>query len=473
MSTAQNVRVLILSATPVPTPEHLVVQGDGLRCWGLATGLRGHGLTVTVAVDPAHPQSLCEHEGVLLTNWNLTNGFGQLLAAADVVIVSYCAGELSRRVVDTVAVGTLLVLDAYVPIFTEVAARQSADVVAEYGPFLRDAQEWRRVLARGDLLLCAHQAQFDYYTGVLSSLAVINPFTFSQQRILLVPFGLRDVDPRDVSGSGSPYPPLGVKDNDFVLLWFGALYPWFDIAPLLAAVEELVRCDRRVHFVVVGGRNPNVNHDDFVRHAEHVRRWARGMPDSVHVVDWVEYEQRTRWLANADLVVSLNRATPEVRYSWRTRVLDYIAVCVPLLTNGGDPLSEMVISAGGGLATDGSAVDLVRQVRRCIDDREVLSVAALGMRNLRPTLDWGRVTEPLARAASAGARPTRAECEFAAEHHLPRRIRPHRGTQRLRVRASQLTAIALDEGVRGSAAVVRDRTVTAIKAAAARARGYH
>ena len=33
-------RLLIISAGPLPLPEHPHVEGGGLRCWGLARGLR-------------------------------------------------------------------------------------------------------------------------------------------------------------------------------------------------------------------------------------------------------------------------------------------------------------------------------------------------------------------------------------------------------------------------------------------------
>lgn len=42
-------QVLILSLGAVPTPEQQVVHGDGLRAWGLATGLRAHGVEGTAS----------------------------------------------------------------------------------------------------------------------------------------------------------------------------------------------------------------------------------------------------------------------------------------------------------------------------------------------------------------------------------------------------------------------------------------
>lgn len=450
-------QVLILSLGAVPTPEQQVVHGDGLRAWGLATGLRAHGVEVTVGIGPAHPPPRSQHQGIALTSWQLDGTLGGLLASFDAVIVSYAAGELAREVALLTPETCLLVLDAYVPIFTEVAARQSADVVAEYGRYLDDVRGWRAVLERGDLVLCAHQAQLDYYTGILSSLGVINPFTFGQQRLLVVPFGLHA---DEVDGGGTPTDPyrgLGIPPGAFVLLWFGGLYPWFDIEPLLAAVERLVAEDASLHFVLVGGRNPQVAHGDFVRQHERVQGWAAHRQGNVHLVDWVEYDQRLAWLGSADLVVSLNRSGPEARYSWRTRTLDYVAAGVPLMTNGGDPLSDLLAEHGAAFLTDGTAADLVRQVRRCRQEPELLQRAAHATVGLRSSLDWARLTEDLARAVRSSERPGLRERQFAVEHHLEQRLPAPSAGRELLLHAARLAARVQEEGLRGSAAIARAR----------------
>src|SRR3712207_4308550 len=93
---------LVISYGPVPTPEHPIVEGGGLRCWGLAQGLRDNGIDVTVAVHHSYPRTLASHEGIDLRSWNLTDGFDALLGGYDTVLVSYCMGDLSETVASTI-----------------------------------------------------------------------------------------------------------------------------------------------------------------------------------------------------------------------------------------------------------------------------------------------------------------------------------------------------------------------------------
>src|ERR1700712_4459284 len=146
-----NKKCLILSDGPVPTPEHVMVEGGGLRCWGLAKGLLSNNkdLDITVAYNDSYRKDKFSqsYEGITLKTWTLAN-IGELIAEYDTVIVSYCMGELSVEVASQVRPDQQLVLDCYVPIYVEVSARESLDVEGEYQAFTMDVKKWRRVLER-------------------------------------------------------------------------------------------------------------------------------------------------------------------------------------------------------------------------------------------------------------------------------------------------------------------------------------
>lgn len=51
--------------------------------------------------------------------------------------------------------------------------------------------------------------------------------------------------------------------DSFKLLWFGGIYPWFDLKDLLLAVKEISK-NRPIELVMVGVKNPFNQHPDFL-----------------------------------------------------------------------------------------------------------------------------------------------------------------------------------------------------------------
>src|SRR5262245_30042919 len=95
-------RLLIVSHGPVPTPEHVHVEGGGLRCWGLARGVRSHlpDLEITVAYHEHYskPNPTTEADEIRIATWDHET-IGSLAAGFDSVLVSYCMGEQAVRLV--------------------------------------------------------------------------------------------------------------------------------------------------------------------------------------------------------------------------------------------------------------------------------------------------------------------------------------------------------------------------------------
>ncbi len=193
-----------------------------------------------------------------------------------------------------------------------------------------------------------------------------------------------------------------------MVLWFGGLYPWFRVEELLEAMLELSK-NPSIKFVFVGGKNPfNPNPDFFKQYDKTVAFAAQhNLTDkSVFFVDWVDYDTRVNWYAGADFVISLNQPGEENRYSWRTRVMDYVWGELAILTNGGDPLSEDLISAGAAIRLpDLSGKAIVASVQDLYKDRALLAKTKQAITILKPSYHWQVITAPLKNLIDAGALP--------------------------------------------------------------------
>lgn len=383
-----------------------------MRAWGLAEGLRGHGVDVTVGINASFPQELTEHDGVRLVTWSLDGDFIKLINSFDAVVVSYCMGDPSVFVAENINDNVQLILDAYVPIYIEVSARESKDIDSEYANYMADVNRHNKVLKRGDYFLYANDAQELLYSGVLSALGVINPSSYRQKRLLKTPFGIHRTP---VEASLNPYRELGIKESDFVVLWFGGIYPWFRVDEYLAAIKELAT-DQTIKFVFVGGKNPFNPNPDFSRQYDIAVDFAKKekfTDKQVFFVDWVDFQDRVDWFVHTDIIISLNQPGEENKYSWRTRVMDYIWGGAITITNGGDPLSEELIAAHAAVRLPSlSTKDIVKTISELKKHPASLNTLKQHLNGVREKYFWDIVTKELAEVIGAGLLP------YAAEHPL-------------------------------------------------------
>lgn len=403
---------MVITYGPVPTPQYQTVEGGGMRAWGLAKGLQANGIDVVVGINQSFPQEIQEHEGIRLVNWQLDDQFTALINSYDAVIISYCMGAESVFVAEHINSEVQLILDAYVPIYIEVSARESEDMDVEFSSYMADIGRFNKVLKRGDYFLCANDAQKTFYTGVLASLGIINPRSYRQERILIVPFGIHNVP---ATPSKNPYQELGIKKSDFVVLWFGGLYPWFHVDELLGALKELSK-NRSIKFVFVGGKNPFNPNPDFYKQYDQAVSFAEKNKltnNSVYFVDWVDFDKRIDWYAHANLVISLNQPGEENMYSWRTRVMDYVWGELAILTNGGDPLSEDLIKLDAAIRLpELSASAITTAIKNSYENPSKLSLAKKAIIKLKPTYYWPAITKPLGSVVIEGQLPFKDEHNY-------------------------------------------------------------
>jgi glycosyltransferase involved in cell wall biosynthesis len=207
----------------------------------------------------------------------------------------------------------------------------------------------RGLLRSGDTFLCASERQRDFWLGWLDAAGRVNPYTHGadpglNSLIRVVPFGLPSVPPQ-------PGPPRfrgvmpGIGADDFLVLWGGGIWDWFDPLTLVRAVGQAA--DRLPNLRLVF---PTPDSPSEAVPRMKMAQSARELSDSLgltgsHVFfgrSWVPYEERGAMLLEADLGVSVHLDSVENRFSFRTRVLDYLWAGLPVLTTEGDSMADLV-----------------------------------------------------------------------------------------------------------------------------------
>ncbi len=283
-------------------------------------------------------------------------------------------------------------------------------------------------LQQADFFVCASERQRDFWIGALHTAGRVNPRTLGRDADLrtlidVVPFGL-PAEPIDDAvararqarlAAGKPaavlkgvHPAIGPDDR--VLLWGGSLLDWQDPETLIRAIAHLARTrdDIRLFFMGVKHPNPQVKPMAVV---ERSRRLAAslGLADT-HVVfnDWVPYDERALYLAEADLGVSTHHAHLETRYAFRTRMLDYLWARLPIVCTDGDHFGDLVRARGLGRAVPpGDPVALADAIAALLDHEPARRQASAALDVVAGTMTWDRVVDPLRRWC--------AEPQFAAD----------------------------------------------------------
>jgi glycosyltransferase involved in cell wall biosynthesis len=398
MKLDKNIKTcLVISYGPVPTPQYQTIEGGGMRAWGLAKGLQANGISATVAINNSFPQEHTNHDGVNLINWGLDDAFANTINSFDAVLVSYNMGDASVFIADRINDNVQLILDAYVPIYVEVSAREAKDMESEMKNYLSDMARFNHSLKRGDYFLCASETQKVFYTGVLSALGVINPRSYREDRIQIAPFGIHE---DKAVAATNPYIELGIAQTDFVVLWFGGLYPWFRVEELLGAID-ILSSEKKIKFVFVGGKNPFNPNPDFARQYDKAVDFAKSHKltnKSVYFVDWVDYGTRVDWYKGADVVISLNQPGEENGLSWRTRVMDFVWGELAMITNGGDPLSEDLLAHDAAIKLpELTATAIANSIKKTYDEPSILKTVKRKVVALQKKYQWPYIMEPIAK----------------------------------------------------------------------------
>lgn len=414
----KNAKVLVVSWSPIPTPKYQKIEGSGQRFFGLASGLKQNGINdITIAVGGIYPLDVDEIAGFKLFNYNLDADFAKKLQDYDTIIFNYTIHG-AAFIAENLPENAQVIIDAYGPAYVENLARDPEDMAGTYvGNLLAVKDVFNKVLLRGDYFLYANDAQEKLYTGVLAALGVINQFSYRSKRLLKVPFGIDR--PNSVKWE-NPYLEFGIEKDDFVLLWFGGLYPWFDITEILHALKRDE--SEKLRFVIVGGNNPQNQHPDFIKHYQNTLRYIKenDLTEKVVLIDWADFASRRKYYEHADAIISMNSEGKENEYSWRTRVMDYIGSKTPLISNGGDPLSDELIQAGAafGIKISKDTNDVAAVISGLVNNRARLALASKKMEAIQPKYYWETVTSELSTIIASQTKPYREEQDFREQNGI-------------------------------------------------------
>jgi hypothetical protein len=309
-------RVMLVCPEPLGKSQP---AGIGIRFLEMRNVLAADGHDVTLLSAPVTPEELRD-----------------VSATADVAVVQgHIANDffVHARTIPTV-------VDLYDPYIVENLHYDDERI------FAHDHATFLNSLLRGDLFLCASEAQRLFYLGAMLATGRVNPVTFEnlERLIRVAPFGIAA---RRAGGAPAPH-------RSGVL--FGGIYDWYDA---VLAIEAVKLAGLTLTFT----RHPNPEitpQGELARAMEHVQ--TNGY-DFVEFVPWVPYDKRGAFYERFAAALMTFPQSLETDLSMRTRVYDYLWAGLPIVSSSA-PGTDDVIERYGAVVRNDDPADYAKALLR-------------------------------------------------------------------------------------------------------------
>jgi glycosyltransferase involved in cell wall biosynthesis len=379
------------------------MAGPGIRAWEMAKAVsKYHGVTVA-----AYAVSGISHPRVKAVSHEESDArVAELIKSHDVVLAQ---PFIYHGFPSIAASGKVVIVDLYDPYILEYFEMHKASGAKEREEKHRLAFDTlKKELAAGDYFLCASPRQRDFWVGMLTALGRITPRFYDTNPSLdgfvdVVPFGLDAEPPKHPGGPVLKGVIPGIEENDKVLVWGGGLWNWFDTKTLARAMAKLSDTCPDIKLFFMGTVHPHPGMPEFqMKNARETVALARELGLTGRNVffneGWIPYDKRGAYLLEADMGVSTHFNNLETRFSFRTRILDYLWAGLPIITTQGDYMAELVGANGLGRVVgyedaDGLAEAIMELAKDAVENARCRDAVS----RVRGEFTWEKVCEPLNR----------------------------------------------------------------------------
>jgi len=245
------------------------------------------------------------------------------------------------------------VVDLYDPFIVEnlhYYAERGAEV------FTHDHATLVSSLLRGDVFLCASEAQRLFYLGMLIAVGRLNPIAFESDPHLdsllrIAPFGVA--------------PPRPMPESRPNAVLFGGIYDWYD--PILAIDAIEIACESIRDLTLTFAHHPNAGVTPQSQ-TERAMQYAKER-DYVRFVPWTAYDDRAVFFDGFSAALLTFPQSIETDLAMRTRVYDYLWGGLPIVTSSAPGTDEIIQRYDAGAIIRGedprhyarAIVDVVRR----------------------------------------------------------------------------------------------------------------
>jgi len=387
-------RKLLIVSSEVVSEE---MAGPAIRVWSFAQVLSQY-MEVILAVP--NKVNLPE-QNFKVVQFTDDNQLKKIIEQVDIILSGGMAFAKYRSIKDS---GKYLIIDIYDPYNLATLAEYSTEPIKKRLEIHKSIHNiFNEQFYYGDFFICASERQRDFWLGMLAALNRVNPHSYNQDPTLkkmidVVPFGLPAAKPghtRNVLRNKIS----GIGKNDFIIIWGGGIYNWFDPLTLVKAMAEIakIRDDVKLFFMGVKHPNPEVRELQLVNDTVNLARKLDVYDKKIFFnFGWVDYNDRQNYLVESDAGIITHPEHIETRFSFRTRILDYLWAGLPVISTRGDYLSDLVERRGLGITVgDGDVKGIVNAIIRLADDKDFYNQCLKNIDEIAKKYTWEKICQPI------------------------------------------------------------------------------
>ncbi|MBU3197401.1 glycosyltransferase [Clostridium algidicarnis] len=379
------------------------MAGPGIRYWEFARQL-----SITNKVTLAIPNEVnikSPNDNIEIVEYDQSNPImlGGYAEDSDIVILQGTILEQAKEL-KAIVKRKILIVDIYDPFVIEnLEIYKHKEFELRNNNHNENLRVQIEQLKIGDYFICASEEQMNFWVGMLSTLNKINPSEYDlssklEKLIGIVPFGICEENPvqnRDAMKEKVP----NFKSEDKVFIWGGGVWNWFDPLTLISAVNEISkqRDDIKVFFLGVKHPNPAVPEMEMTNNAIKLAE-EYGIKDKYIFfnMDWVDYDDRQNYLLQSFAGVSCHFDNLETRFSFRTRILDYLWGSLPIVSTEGDFFAGEIEKYKLGITVKYKDVDDLKSAMiKLVDDDVFYNECKNNIDKYKERFKWNVATKPL------------------------------------------------------------------------------
>ena len=109
---------------------------------------------------------------------------------------------------------------------------------------------------------------------------------------------------------------------------------------------------------------------------------------------WTPYDERINYLGRANIGISTHFNNLETRFSFRTRVLDFLWAKLPIIATEGDLMAELVAKHKlGEVVRYENIADIKKAILKLADDKGLVEEIKNNAKDLWKDLTWDKLIE--------------------------------------------------------------------------------
>lgn len=259
-------------------------------------------------------------------------------------------------------------------------------------------------LNMADHIICASERQKDFYFGLIASQKIITPSFYENNSncnnlISLLPFGIPEEKPRSNNPDIFSSKFKNINSKDKIVYWGGGIWNWFDPISVIKAIENIAKKRTDIKLFFLGTKHPNekIKNMEMTDKAIDYAKQHNLIDKSVFFnFGWTPYEERVDYLLGSTMAISCHFDNLETRFSFRTRVLDYIYAGLPMILTEGDGFAELIKINNLGRVVDFENISqLEKAIVDIADDNKLRANMTKNIDQLRSLFYWENVVKNL------------------------------------------------------------------------------